>query len=95
MNLFAFYKILIQFTTQDLESFVSNSSSEAGFILFGIGSALKMEEMPPQLMQVFIQSFAQLPQRVIWQWKGTPPLELPDNTLPLSWLPQQDLLGSN
>jgi len=75
-----------------LDAFVSNSS-DAGFILFAIGSTLRMEDMPEHMMQSFVRAFARLPQRVIWQWKGTPPLALPDNILPQAWLPQQDLLG--
>ena len=76
---------------QDLETFVSHPD---GFILFAIGSTLPMEIMPDYLMEAFIQTFAQLPQRVIWQWKGKIRANLPENILALSWLPQQDLLGN-
>lgn len=75
----------------DLEKFVS--SSEAGFILFGIGSALKMEDMPEDMILAFIKAFSRLPQRVVWQWKGKLRSDLPKNVLALAWLPQQDLLG--
>ncbi len=77
--------------SDELEKFVS--SSEAGFILFGIGSALKMEDMPEEMILYFIKAFSRLPQRVIWQWKGTVRSDLPKNVLALPWLPQQDLLG--
>ena len=49
--------------------------------------------MPEEMIQSFIQTFANLPQQVIWQWKGTPRTDLPKNVLPVAWLPQQDLLG--
>jgi glucuronosyltransferase len=78
---------------QDLENFVSNSES-FGFILFAVGSMLPMENMPEQLTQSFIQTFARLPQRVIWQWKGKIRSDLPENVLAIPWLPQQDLLGT-
>ena len=75
----------------DLEKFVS--SSDAGFILFAVGSALKMEDMPEELILYFINAFSRLPQKVIWQWKGKVRSDLPKNVLAVPWLPQQDLLG--
>jgi glucuronosyltransferase len=74
-----------------LEAFVS--SSEAGFVVFAIGSAIKMEDMPEEMIQSFIKAFARLPQRVVWQWKGKVRSDLPANVLAVPWLPQQDLLG--
>lgn len=76
---------------QDLEKFVS--SSKDGFILFAVGSALKMDDMPEETVQAFIKVFASLPQHVIWQWKGKVRSDLPKNVLAIPWLPQQDLLG--
>lgn len=76
---------------KNMEQFVSGSDD--GFILFGMGSALKMEEMPGDIMQSFINVFRQLPHRIIWQWKGQVRGDLPANVLAVPWLPQQDLLG--
>jgi glucuronosyltransferase len=84
----------------DLESFVSsssnsdNESSDAGFIIFAIGSAMKMDDMPEEMMQSFIKAFSRLSQKVVWQWKGKPRSDLPSNVLAIPWLPQQDLLGN-
>ena len=77
----------------ELEKFVS--SSEAGFLVFAIGSAIKMEDMPEEMILSFIKAFSRLPQRIIWQWKGKVRTDLPANVLPIPWLPQQDLLGIN
>jgi len=66
---------------------------DAGFILFAIGSLIPMNEMPEDIVQAFIKNFARLPQRVIWQWQGKPREDLPENILPVPWIPQQDLLG--
>jgi len=52
-----------------------------------------MGDMPEEMVQSFIKVFSRLPQRVIWQWKGTPRSDLPSNVLAIPWLPQQDLLG--
>lgn len=50
--------------------------------------------MPEETVQSFVNTFARLPQRVIWQWSGKPHKNnLPKNVLVLPWLPQQDLLG--
>jgi glucuronosyltransferase len=54
---------------------------------------LPMEKMAEDLAQSFIQTFARLPQKVIWQWKGKVRSDLPANVLAIPWLPQQDLLG--
>ena len=75
----------------DLEAFVSHPD---GFILFAVGSMLPMEIMPDFMIQSFIKTFAKLPQRIVWQWKGKVRDDLPDNVLALPWLPQQDLLGN-
>ena len=50
--------------------------------------------MSEEMAQSFIKAFSKLPQRVIWQWKGTPRSDLPSNVLAIPWLPQQDLLGT-
>jgi glucuronosyltransferase len=76
-----------------MEEFVSESGS-AGFIVFGVGSIIPMDEMPRQMLDVFIRVFSRLPQRVVWQWRGiNKPANLSDNILLVDWLPQQDLLG--
>lgn len=77
---------------QELEEFVS--SSEAGFIVFAIGSVLDMNKIPDHIIESFIAAFSRLPQRIIWQWKGQPKYAMPANIKNVAWLPQQDLIGS-
>jgi len=74
-----------------LDKFVGNH--EAGFIMFAVGSAIQMSDMPPSMLNSIINVFQQLPQRIIWQWKGERNFTLPDNVMAIDWLPQQDLLG--
>ena len=76
---------------QVLDEFVGKH--EPGFIIFAVGSALRMNDMPPFMVEAFVQVFSQLPQRVIWQWKGKQRTDLPANIVTVDWLPQQDLLG--
>lgn len=75
----------------ELEEFVS--SSEAGFIVFAIGSVLDMNKIPDHIIESFIAAFSRLPQRIIWQWKGQPKYAMPANIKNVAWLPQQDLIG--
>merc|ERR1712136_493536 len=74
-----------------LEAFVGEH--KPGFIMFAVGSAIQMSDMPDDMLNSIIETFARLPQRVIWQWKGDHNITLPDNVMTLGWLPQQDLLG--
>lgn len=78
-------------TDEKLEHFIA--SSEAGFIVFAVGSVIHMEDMPEHIMQAFIDTFSSLPQRIVWQWKGEVRKDLPKNVIAVPWLPQQDLLG--
>jgi glucuronosyltransferase len=78
--------------SKDLETFLSGSTDK-GFLLFSVGSLQRMEDMPERVIQSFIRTFARLPVRVIWQWKGKTRTDLPSNVLAIPWLPQQDLLG--
>lgn len=76
-----------------IEKFVSGSGDD-GFIVFGVGSIIHMDEMPRPMLDVFIRVFSQLRQRIVWQWRGVnKPGNLSDNILLVDWLPQQDLLG--
>ena len=76
-----------------IEKFVSDSGPD-GFVVFGVGSIIRMDEMPREMLQVFIRVFSRLRQRVVWQWRGgNRPANLSDNILLVDWLPQQDLLG--
>ena len=78
-----------------MEEFISKSGPD-GFIVFGVGSIIRMDEMPVEMISVFVRVFARLKQQVIWQWKGfggSRPANLTDNVMLVDWLPQQDLLG--
>lgn len=80
---------------KDLESFV-NGSGDDGFIIVSFGSILKSMEIPQSARQIFLSTFARLPQRVIWKWENKGILAddaIPGNVKLVSWLPQQDLLG--
>ncbi|XP_062327945.1 UDP-glucuronosyltransferase 2A2-like [Osmerus eperlanus] len=75
---------------QDLEEFVQ-SSREHGVIVMSLGTLVG--ELPQDLADEVAAAFSQLPQNVIWRYKGRRPATLGNNTLIVDWMPQNDLLG--
>ncbi|CAN9506748.1 unnamed protein product [Ophioblennius macclurei] len=75
---------------QHLEEFVQ-SSGDHGFIIMSLGTLVS--ELPADLSNEIAATFAKLPQKVIWRYKGQKPDALGNNTLLVDWLPQNDLLG--
>lgn len=74
----------------DLEDFVQ-SSGDHGVIIMTLGTLLA--ELPQNIAEEIAAAFAQLPQKVVWRYKGQRPANLGNNTLTVNWLPQNDLLG--
>jgi ceramide galactosyltransferase len=59
-----------------------------------MGSSVKENNMPDGLRQLFMNTFARLPYRVLWKHDSTSKLEdLPSNVKVSRWFPQQDILG--
>ena len=75
---------------QHLEEFVQ-SSGEHGVIVMSLGTLIA--ELPLDLADEIAATFAKLPQKVIWRYKGDRPASLGNNTLIVDWMPQNDLLG--
>ncbi|XP_030018446.1 UDP-glucuronosyltransferase 2A2-like isoform X8 [Sphaeramia orbicularis] len=75
---------------QHLEDFVQ-SSGEHGVIIMSLGTLIG--DLPHDLADEIAAAFANLPQKVIWRYKGDRPTTLGDNTLLVDWMPQNDLLG--
>ncbi|XP_071511921.1 UDP-glucuronosyltransferase 2C1-like [Diadema antillarum] len=76
---------------QELEDFVQGSG-EHGIIVFTLGSVVR-SLMDDVLTEKLAKVFSELPQRVLWRYKGPTPRNLANNTLISDWLPQNDLLG--
>jgi glucuronosyltransferase len=64
-----------------------------GVIYFSMGSVVKPETFPPEMIQAFVKTFQFLPQRVIWKWNLDLLQEQPSNVKLGKWLPQQAILG--
>lgn len=67
--------------------------SSDGVIYFSMGSLLKMETMPEDKRQAFVDAFAELPQRIVWKWDNESLPGQTDNIFIAKWLPQRDVLG--
>ncbi|NP_001035435.1 UDP glucuronosyltransferase 5 family, polypeptide B6 precursor [Danio rerio] len=75
---------------QDLEDFVQ-SSGDHGVIIMSLGTLIG--QLPEDVAEAIAEAFAELPQKIIWRYKGKRPSALGNNTLVMDWMPQNDLLG--
>uniref|UniRef100_A0A3Q1G8A0 UDP glucuronosyltransferase 5 family, polypeptide D1 n=1 Tax=Acanthochromis polyacanthus TaxID=80966 RepID=A0A3Q1G8A0_9TELE len=64
---------------------------EHGVIIMSLGTFVS--ELPADMANEIAAAFAELPQKVIWRYKGSRPDTLGNNTLLVDWMPQNDLLG--
>ncbi|XP_063047918.1 UDP-glucuronosyltransferase 2C1-like [Engraulis encrasicolus] len=74
----------------DFEEFVQ-SSGDDGVVVFTFGTMYK--DLTPERRDMFLTAFQQIPQKVIWGFKGERPEHLPANVRIYEWIPQNDLLG--
>ncbi|XP_006773162.1 PREDICTED: UDP-glucuronosyltransferase 2A3 [Myotis davidii] len=75
---------------QEMEEFVQ-SSGEHGVVVFSLGSMVK--NLTEEKANLIASALAQIPQKVLWRYKGTKPATLGANTRLYDWIPQNDLLG--
>ncbi|ELK08683.1 UDP-glucuronosyltransferase 2A3 [Pteropus alecto] len=73
-----------------MEEFVQ-SSGEDGVVVFSLGSII--QNLTEDKANLFASAFAQIPQKVLWRYKGKKPATLGANTRLYDWIPQNDLLG--
>jgi Glycosyl transferases, related to UDP-glucuronosyltransferase len=77
---------------QDLKEFLDGA--EHGVIVFSLGSSVRAETFPPQKFDAFIQSFSELPQKVLLKWESDTLPGQPLNVKIVQWIPQMDVLGN-
>ncbi|KAG9480645.1 hypothetical protein GDO78_012224 [Eleutherodactylus coqui] len=77
---------------KDMEK-IAQSSGEHGMIVFSLGSMVK--NLTDERSNVIAAALSQLPQKVIWRYRGKRPSALGKNTVLYDWIPQNDLLGTN
>ncbi|XP_056630363.1 uncharacterized protein LOC130440939 [Diorhabda sublineata] len=75
---------------KDLEAFLDSATD--GAIFFSLGSNLKSIDLPKNTMDIFLKSFKNLKQKILWKLEGE--VEgLPPNVKTGRWLPQMDILA--
>ncbi|XP_048220627.1 UDP-glucuronosyltransferase 2A3-like isoform X1 [Perognathus longimembris pacificus] len=75
---------------KEMEEFVQ-SSGEDGVVVFSLGSMIT--NLTEKKANIIASALAQVPQKVLWRYKGKTPATLGSNTRIFDWLPQNDLLG--
>lgn len=76
-----------------MEDFIAGAG-DSGFIYVSMGSSVKAANMPENLRQLLVNTFAKLPYRVLWKYESSIiQSDLPPNVKISRWLPQQDVLG--
>ncbi|KAJ9587121.1 hypothetical protein L9F63_028310 [Diploptera punctata] len=81
-----------QFSFQDLEDYINGA--EHGVIYFNMGSIIKTESFPTEIMNEFFQAFSELPHRILWKWESDEMSGKPENVKISRWLPQFDILSN-
>ncbi|PSN46989.1 hypothetical protein C0J52_17343 [Blattella germanica] len=74
---------------KDIETFMNEAKD--GVIYFSLGSLVRGETLPKETIQMFINVFSKLPQRVLWKIDGI--RGLPSNVKISKWLPQLEILS--
>ncbi|XP_025029027.1 UDP-glucuronosyltransferase 2A2 isoform X2 [Python bivittatus] len=75
---------------EEMEDFVQ-SSGEHGIVVFSLGSMV--QNLTDEKNNIIASALSQLPQKVIWRYKGKKLDMLGANTRTYDWIPQNDLLG--
>ncbi|VVC32403.1 UDP-glucuronosyl/UDP-glucosyltransferase [Cinara cedri] len=76
--------------TEDISEFIEQSPD--GVIYFTFGSTVKMSSLPKHVEKAFLETFAQIPERVIWKYEDVL-TDKPKNVMTKKWLPQRDILS--
>ncbi|XP_067000256.2 UDP-glucosyltransferase 2 isoform X2 [Anabrus simplex] len=76
---------------KDIKSFFDGAKH--GVVYFSLGSNVRSENLPKEIVQQILQAFSEIPQRVLWKWEADTLPGLPANVMLKKWLPQQDILA--
>lgn len=73
-----------------MKYFLDNATE--GVIYFSLGSNVKSIYLPENKRNILINTFAQLPYKVLWKFEDDQLKGKPENVKINKWLPQQDVL---
>ncbi|XP_017087037.2 UDP-glycosyltransferase UGT5-like [Drosophila bipectinata] len=77
---------------ENLQKFLDGATH--GAIYFSLGSQVRNADLPPEKLQILLEVFGSLKQRVLWKFEdeNLPP-NLPANVKIQAWMPQSDILA--
>ncbi|XP_065223737.1 UDP-glucosyltransferase 2-like [Planococcus citri] len=74
---------------QKIQKFIDEA--DHGVILFTFGSIAKVSSLSADVVNIFLEVFRSIPQRVLWKFEGSLQ-DVPNNVMVMDWLPQRDIL---
>jgi len=77
---------------KDLEDFIQGSG-EHGVIYLSLGTNVRSNNLAEDRKKILIETFASLPQRILWKFEDEELPQKPSNVLIAKWFPQQDILA--
>ncbi|XP_065722894.2 UDP-glucosyltransferase 2-like [Drosophila suzukii] len=77
---------------KDLEDFIQGAGDE-GVIYFSLGTNVRTKNLAEDRKKILIETFASLPQRILWKFEDEEVADKPSNVLISKWFPQQDILA--
>ncbi|KAH8293935.1 hypothetical protein KR054_006756 [Drosophila jambulina] len=78
--------------SQELEDFIQGAG-ENGVIYFSLGTNVRSKSLSQGLRKILMDTFADLPQRVLWKFDDELLPGKPCNVFISKWFPQQDILA--
>lgn len=69
-----------------------DNAKEKGVILFSLGSNVRSDQLPKQILEMLIETFQKTKENILWKFE-TDISGLPSNVKIAKWLPQADILG--
>ncbi|KAJ9587485.1 hypothetical protein L9F63_028263, partial [Diploptera punctata] len=75
---------------EDLKKYLDEATD--GVIYFSFGTNVLGNHLPEEKIRIFIEAFAELPQKVLWKWESDILPNKPANVQIGKWYPQQDIL---
>lgn len=62
-------------------------------IYFSFGSCVRSVDIPTKQLNVFIETFRRLKQKVLWKFENETMPNMPSNVMIRQWIPQNDVLA--
>lgn len=76
---------------QDLKEYLDGAKD--GAVYFSLGTNVLSKDLPEEKLNVLLDTFKELPYRVLWKFENDSLKSLPENVKIAKWIPQQDVLS--